>query len=156
MKTIGEALVAKIYLRSCCALLLITSLAKIYSATTNAAILVIPDPLFGIQNRAVLLLAAGVELLVVGILILDVRIISKCLTVCWLASNFTLYRVGIILLHPHEPCPCLGNITQALHIPRNTANTVAGIILCYLFLGSCGFLFWLRRQNVKVPTPESS
>jgi hypothetical protein len=59
----------------------------------------------------------------------------------------------------HKPCSCLGNLTDALHIPPQTADTAMKIILAYLLIGSYGNLFWLWRQCKKSaavsPTPVS-
>ena len=49
-------------------------------------------------------------------------------------------------------CDVLGNLTDALHISPQTADTAMKIILGYLLVGSYGLLFWLWRQNRRVPT----
>ena len=143
----GVNYIVKAFLFSCCVILTITSLAKLYAAFGHVGILGLPDPLFGFPNRSLLCLAAGVELLVVGFLMLDVDVASKCVSVSWLATNFTLYRVGIFLLHPHKPCPCLGDLMEAIHVPLRMANTIMECILAYLFIGSYGLLFWFWRQH---------
>jgi hypothetical protein len=49
----------------------------------------------------------------------------------------------------------MGNLTDALHIPPQTADTAMKIILAYLLLGSYGTLFWLWRQKRLGPsTPK--
>jgi hypothetical protein len=52
-------------------------------------------------------------------------------------------------------CPCLGNLTDALHITPQTADTAMKIILTYLLIGSYASLFWLWRQRNK-PAPTSA
>jgi cbb3-type cytochrome oxidase subunit 3 len=43
----------------------------------------------------------------------------------------------------------LGNLTDALHIPPQAADTAMKIILAYLLIGSYATLFWLWRQRGK-------
>src|ERR1022692_729687 len=45
-------------------------------------------------------------------------------------------------------CACLGNLTDALHISPQTAETAMKIILGYLPLGSYCRLFWPYRRRV--------
>ena len=74
--------------------------------------------------------------------------------VAWLATNILLYRVGLSLVHYEKPCSCLGTLTEALHIPPQTADNIMKIILAYLLIGSYACLFWLWRQRqTAVATP---
>jgi len=41
------------------------------------------------------------------------------------------------------------NLTDALHIPPQTAEMAMKIILAYLLIGSYATLFWLWRQRKK-------
>jgi hypothetical protein len=69
----------------------------------------------------------------------------------WLSTSFLIYRFGLVWAGYHKPCPCLGNLTDALHIPPQTADTAMKIILAYLLIGSYATLFWLWRQKWKTP-----
>ena len=69
--------------------------------------------------------------------------------VVWLATSFLVYRIGLVWVGYKKPCPCLGNLTDALHIPPQTADTAMKIILAYLLIGSYATLFWLWRQRKK-------
>jgi hypothetical protein len=75
----------------------------------------------------------------------------------WLATSFLIYRIGLVAIGYHRPCHCLGNLTDALHIPPQTADTAMKIILAYLLLGSYATLFWLWTQRkikpLSPPTP---
>jgi hypothetical protein len=70
--------------------------------------------------------------------------------VAWLATSLLAYRIGLVAVGYHRPCPCLGNLTDALHIPPQIADTAMKIILAYLLIGSYATLFWLWRQHRKV------
>ncbi len=124
---------------SCIIVLILTALAKLYSATGHAGVLDLSDPLFGISNRSVFYLAGGLELMVAGLLLLNVDIINKCVAVCWLTLVFVLYRADVFasarevvsLLgqshgrhsysaanrrHDHENCFSLSVLRQLRHI----------------------------------------
>jgi hypothetical protein len=94
------------------------------------------------------MLAVGVMELVVAMLCFFSRSIQLAVScVAWLATNFLLYRFGFAWMGYHKPCSCLGNLTDALHIPPQTADTAMKIILAYLLIGSYATLFWLWRQR---------
>jgi hypothetical protein len=75
--------------------------------------------------------------------------------VAWLSTNFVFYRIGLVWVGWHKPCSCLGNLTDALHISPQTADTVMKIILAYLLIGSYASLFWLWRQKRKPSVPSA-
>lgn len=70
------------------------------------------------------------------------RMAAQVGLLAWLATNLVVYRLGLIWLG-QKPCSCLGNLTDALHIPPQIADTTMKIILGYLLLGSYTTLFWL-------------
>ncbi|MGH7977270.1 MAG: hypothetical protein ACREC8_11490, partial [Limisphaerales bacterium] len=72
--------------------------------------------------------------------------------IAWLATNFFIYRLGLIHIGYHKPCSCLGTLTDALHIPAQTADTAMKIILAYLLIGSYTALLWLWRQRRLTPS----
>ena len=132
-------------------ILFITGVAKIWSSFGNSKFLATPDPIIGIPFSS-LMLAAG--LLELGIAF--VCWWCSCRTkkhqlaaflVAWLSTTFLGYRWGMWWMHWKRPCNCLGNLTDALHIPPKTADTAVKIILAYLLLGSYVTLFWFWRQR---------
>ena len=56
---------------------------------------------------------------------------------------------AFVKLRRGKPCSCLGHITDALHIPPQTADTAMKIILAYLLIGCDATLFWLWTQHKK-------
>jgi hypothetical protein len=46
-----------------------------------------------------------------------------------------------------KPCKCLGNLTDAIHIPPQTAESVMKITLAYLLVGSYVTLFYIRYHG---------
>jgi hypothetical protein len=140
-----------IFIYSCGGLLLLTAIAKLISSGGHDRILTNLDPIFHISFRALLIALSIIEF---GVAIICLFLRNRKLQVCLiavLASNFVLYRVGIVWLgFIFSSCPCLGFLTDALHVSAATADTAMKIILAYLLVGSYAGLFWLWRQDRNV------
>jgi hypothetical protein len=139
------------------AILALTGVAKVWSGLGTAKVLAVADPIIGIQFGH-LMLVVGLAEIVVALLCFFGKSQKLALgLVAWLATNFVVYRLGLWWVDYHKPCSCLGNLTDALHISPDTADTAMKIILGYLLLGSYGTLFWLWQQKgkstpVKIPS----
>ena len=106
-------------------ILLVTGLAKVISAIGHARVLDAPDPLFGIPLRLVLLLVGQAELFIAFFCLFTKLRNFSLLAVAWVSSNFLVYRLGLWFIDWHQPCGCLGNLTDLLHIsPRLADNTM--------------------------------
>ena len=124
-----------------------TAFAKIMSALGDAGILHGPDPIFGLEIRTVLLVAASIESIVALVCLRGMRSTLQVGLVLWLSNTFVLYRVGLWIVKYDKPCPCLGTMTDALHISPQAADLAMKILLAYLLIGSYGILFWQWRQG---------
>lgn len=128
-------------------ILAITGIAKACSGLGISKFLAVADPIIGIQF--------GHLMLVVGILEIAIALVCFCSKqrsmalglVAWLSTNFVFYRLGLWWMDWHRPCSCLGNLTDALHLSPQIADTVMKIILGYLLVGSYASLFWIWRHN---------
>ena len=129
---------------------MVTSVAKLISASGSARILQYPDPVFYISFRHVFWIVGGLELLVALVCFFGKRMGLQAGLVAWLASTFMAYRLNLVWVGWHKPCSCLGNLTDTLHISPQTADTAMKIVLGYLLLGSYAALFWLWKQRRKV------
>jgi len=127
--------------------LILTAMAKYLSSFGSVQILNMPDPVFNIPFRDVFRAAAIVELLVACVCLFVKSIYLRASVLAWVSSIFVVYRFGLVYLHYHKPCNCLGSMTQVLHIPQQIADMGIRIVLIYLFVGSYGILFWLWRQR---------
>jgi hypothetical protein len=129
--------------------LMLTGFAKIWSVFGSAKLLAVEDPLVGIPFRY-LLLAVGVLETVIGCVCFfsKNRKLAACFVAC-LATNLLVYRLSLWWINWHSPCHCLGNLTDALHIPPQTADIAMKIVLGYLLVGSYATLFWLWKQRKK-------
>jgi hypothetical protein len=102
-----------------------------------------------------MLFTAFLEFVVAGVCLWDSSgTLSLCL-VAWLGMNFAAYRIGLTWVNWKRPCNCLGNLTDALHIPPATADLVMKCILTYLLVGSCACLLWRWRQRNRQATIEA-
>jgi hypothetical protein len=135
------------------AILLLTGLAKISSSFGHPKILALADPILGIRFGTLLPLVGTVELVIASCCI-STRVSSrlKAGLVAWLATTFLIYRVGLLCMDWHHPCPCLGNLTDAIHVSPQVAEYVMKSVLAYLFIGSYATLFRLWWQKRKVST----
>jgi len=131
-------------------LLLITAAGKLVSAAGHAHILENEDPLLSISFRRVFETVGLFEVVIALFCFFGKRPILKAVLVAWLATNFLVYRLGLLWIGYHKPCSCMGNLTDALHIPPEIAGIAMKIILFYLLLGSYATWFWLWRRDGKV------
>jgi len=127
-------------------------MAKLISVLGKAPILDKMEPVFGMSYRSLLGVAGVLELAVFFICLLAKNLALKLSLVAWLATAITLYRVGLPLVGYHQACPCLGNLTEMLHIPPHSANSLMKGVLVYLFFGSyAGMIYlWSHKKDCDV------
>jgi hypothetical protein len=140
----------KFFVHSVAAILLLTALAKVFSAGGSARILSLNDPLLMIPTRSVLLLAAVVELGVAAFLLRAGRTEGNCLLVLWLGTVFIAYRLFLAWLAPGQPCPCLGTVADNLPLRPQTVDLLLRLAIAYLFLGSALLLGATRLDRARV------
>ena len=130
-------------------ILAFTGIAKVWMGFGSSHILHNSDPIFGLYFGHLMLVVGILELAVAGVCLFNKSHTLAPVLVACLATNILVYRLGLWWMGWHRPCPCLGNLTDALHIPPETADTAIKIILVYLLICSYGTLFWLWRQRRK-------
>ena len=131
-------------------ILSITGIAKIWSGLGHARILVVPDQLIGIELGNLLFLVGMAEVVIALACFFSKRQILSIVLVAWLATGFVVYRLGLLWMGWQRPCSCLGNLTDALNISPEKADTAMKIVLAYLLIGSYATLFWLWQQKRKL------
>ncbi len=129
-----------------------TGIAKIWSGLGQARILVVPDPLIGIEFGHLLFLVGAAEVVIALACFFSKRQLLSIASVAWLATSFVVYRLGLLWMGWQRPCSCLGNLTDALNISPQKADTAMKIILVYLLIGSYGILFhqWWKNRKLAV------
>jgi len=156
--------IARLYYYTAAVVLLLTATGKFISTIGHGPILYIHDPITDFKFSNLFRIAGSIEIAVALACVSVKRIWIQAGLVAWLSTTFLMYRIGLMLVGYHKPCSCLGNLTDALHIPPQTADTAMKIILAYLLVGSYAILFWLWRQrkrsdvfvNSKLPSSNSS
>jgi len=128
-------------------LLLLTASAKFISSAGTARILLERDPVTGFQFRDLFRIVGGIETVVALTCFFSKKRMLPAGLAAWLGTGFVAYRFALWQSGWHKPCNCLGNLTDALHISPQTADTAMKIILAYLLIGSYGALLWLWRQR---------
>jgi hypothetical protein len=124
-----------------------TGLAKLISATGNAAILQRLDPILLISFRNLFLIAGVLELIVSVICLISRRLLLQVALVASIATIFLIYRFSLLWVGYQRPCPCLGNLTDALFISPQTADIGLKIVLVYLIVGSYAAFFYMWKQR---------
>jgi len=130
----------RLFINSAIWILTMTSCAKLFSSLGNAKVLDIPDGLLPMSVRQTLELVGATEVAVVLVLWKAESAFTKLAFICWLGLNFVLYRLFMVILTVGKPCPCLGSITDRLHISTAAANRVLAVVAWYLLLGSLFFI----------------
>jgi hypothetical protein len=135
-------------------LLSVTASAKFISLFGGQKILQLPDPVFGLPFGYLFLIIGGIEFAVAGVCLFGRKVYLQTALIAWIATGFAVYRMGLILIDYQKPCPCMGNLTDALHIPPHLADTILKCIVGYLLVGSyaaLAYLWKLRRTPGSVP-----
>jgi len=130
--------VRRIFLNTVIAFLIATCVGKMISIFGSANVLRISDPLLGISNRSLLVIASALEIAaILGILFVKQELL-KALILAWLCTLFMVYRMLVIALGVgnDNTCPCLGSITDLLGIPAKVAYDITGYVLLYSLVGS--------------------
>ena len=135
------------FILSAGAILALTGAAKVWSTFGTAKLLAVADPIVGITFGHLMLVVGMAEIVIALVCFFSKSQKLALGLVAWLATNLLVYRIGLWWVGYHKPCSCLGNLTDALHISPETADTAMKIILGYLLLGSYGTLFWVWNDQ---------
>lgn len=130
--------------------LALTGLAKAISAVGAARALNLLDPLTGIPFRQLLLLVGLVELFIAFFCLFTERRRFSLLAVAWISSNFFVYRLSLWFIGWHQPCGCMGSLSDMLHLSPNAADNIMKGVLAYLLIGSYLLLAFQWRSAAEV------
>ena len=142
------------FLRSVGILLFITATAKLASSFGEAPILNLLDPIFGLSFRTVFIIAGSIELILALCCFLRGHVLLKTVSVAALSASIVVYRLSLVWIGYHRPCPCLGDFTEMLRIPEATADTIMKFVLGYFLAGSFAILSGIwhqKRKALKTP-----
>jgi hypothetical protein len=137
------------FIYSAGAILLTTGLAKILSVFGKQEMLDLIDPVFGFSFRKLLVFAAFLELAISAVCFLLPNRSLRIGLIAWLGTILMMYRVGLSASGWQRPCPCVGNITDAIHLSGRSADLFSRAFLIYLLIGSYGLLFFKFSKRLK-------
>jgi len=131
------------------ALFMMTATAKFISSLGDQQVLQSLEPVFRLPFRHMFIIAGSLELSVGLLCLFSDQVLLRATLAALLSTCLLVYRLKLIWMGYHMPCSCLGSLTDALHIPAQTADTTAKIILAYLLTGSYACLLWLGWSRKK-------
>lgn len=134
-------MIQNFFLQSVAVALTITGLAKILSILGTAEILERYEPILGFSFRLTFLIVGSLELGIAFFVFFSKRKVLSIILVGWLATVFTLYRLGLWFIGWQHPCHCLGELTSFLHISESFADMTMKYLIFYIFSGCFIFLF---------------
>jgi hypothetical protein len=129
-------------------LLVVAAAAKIVSSFGITKALLTVDPVFGLSFSSLFRFVGSIELSLALICLFGRDILRmQLIFIGWLASALVIYRVGLQWGGYTTPCPCLGTLTDVLHISSQLADNIMKGVLAYLLIGSYGILLWQWKQG---------
>lgn len=143
----GERNVLGWFIHSAAMILIVTGAAKVWTAFGGVRLLTMADPIVGMPFKYLMLSVGLAEIAIALVCFFSKRQTLALGLVAWLSTNFVIYRFGLLWMDWHRPCNCLGNLTDALHIPPQTADNIMKVVLAYLLIGSYGLLIWQWRKR---------
>lgn len=137
------------------AILAITGLAKVISAFGSVRALDAPDLIFGLSYRWFFLVVGGLELVAATYIFRSKNIGRQSLILVIITTDILLYRCGLWLLHSPGLCPCLGNITDSIHLAAVSADKMLQAALVYMTItGYAVFLYRWKHLRISIGSPE--
>jgi hypothetical protein len=127
--------IARFFIMSAGFILLTAGSAKLFSGLGHAKILATADPVFQVSFGVLFWVAGSVEMILALYCFLGKNLRYKTWSVCILATCFLTYRLKLMASGYHRPCPCFGNLPDALGIPPQVAFYLLEAVFAYLLLG---------------------
>lgn len=143
----------RVLIASAATLIAVAGVAKLVSSTGSAAILDRDDPIFSISFRAVFIFVGSVEIIVAAVCFFTRSVMLHVFLLLWLASAFVAYRAGLWWIGYLKPCPCLGTLTERLHLPPVVADKIVLTMLLYLFFACSAVLFLSLKERREFGQP---
>lgn len=123
-----------------------TGLLKLLSLASHQRILDANDPVFGVPNFIVLFAAGFLDLTFAVFLLLWRNLRVRLLLLFWLGVGFCLYHIGLLILNPDAPCPCLGTLYGRMGLTTKEANTIAQWLAAWCALAPAILWIFVKLQ----------
>lgn len=124
-------------------ILLVAALERFLIAAGDAPALALPEPVLGIPLRYAVLLVGGLELTVVLVCLFGRQTGLQLGWLAWLATNYAVYRIGLMIVGAHHQATCIGSLTDPLHLTQGTVGIVIGLLPIFMLFGSYAAICWL-------------
>ncbi len=131
------------FIQSSGGILLAAALERFLVAAGSTPVLSMPDPMLGLSLRYAAMLVGGFELAVALICLFGRRPGLQLAWVAWVATNYLVYWIGLIMMRCHPQTTCMGSLTDPLRLTREMSGFIIGLLPFYLLLGSCAAAIWL-------------
>ena len=137
----------KLFIYSAGAILLAAALERFLVAAGQGPLMSLPEPIMGISLRYAVLLVGGFELMVALICLFGRQTGLQLGWLAWVATNYTVYRIGLLTMGIHHQGTCIGSLTDPLHLASGTIGMMVGFVPLYLLLGSYAAVIWLWLEG---------
>jgi DNA-directed RNA polymerase subunit RPC12/RpoP len=137
-----------IFVYSAGGLLLAAALIRFITATGNAQVLALPDPV-GIPLRYAVLIAGIIELTVASICLFGRQVQMQIVWLAWLATSVVLFWVDSLVTHYQIQGTCLDSLTDPLLLAHGITGYIVELTPFYLVLGSyaAGLWLWFSKEG---------
>lgn len=139
----------KLFTCSAGAILLAAALERFIIATGDAQALALPEPVMGFPLRYTVLLIGAFELVVALICLFGRQTGVQLGWLAWLATDYWVYRIGLLTMRCHSQATCIGSLTDPLHSARGMTGFIIGGLPLYLLTGSYAAMGWLWLEARK-------
>jgi len=128
-ETSGQAIswVLKAYVRTGAATLALAGLAMLCAATGEERLHGQADPLFGLTNRAMLVLFGVAHLAFSGVLLVVRDLMNQGFISLWIGVNYLAYRMGMVWVKAAVPFPALRLVGWKLGIRPSSVEVCWGV-----------------------------
>lgn len=97
----------KFFVISVGVILALTGVAKLFSASGNAQMLDMRDPIVGLPFRQVMFVLGATELIVAAFCFFGKKLDWSLALIAGLSATFVMYRIALWFMKWRRPCPCL-------------------------------------------------
>jgi len=132
----------------------VTGVAKLWSSYGSSRVLLEYDPIFGTSFYRLMQVAGAVEVGLAFFCWWSCRVMTArslrmaAILVAWFSTLLMGYRLALSYVDWHHPCRCMGDFTEALHIPEDVTENMVKAMLVYLLIGSYSLLIWQRKVRL--------
>ncbi len=133
---------------SAIAILVLTAAAKLFSVGGDAVLLELPDPVFGLKYRHMMVLMGLAEILVAAMIFWLGNSQRSLVAIQGFSAAVLVYRVSVEMVGPGALCPCLGTLHEKLGLSEGAVEITTLSLLAYLLVGSIYFSLGHRKGAI--------